>query len=196
MMPGLIELPRPDARGRISLERALATRRSVRKYGARHLTPEEVGQLLWAAQGRSGTASERTAPSAGALHPLELYALLPEGMFRYVVDQHRLQPVTREDRRLALATAALDQEAVCSAPLVLVIAGVYERTAEVYETRAPRYVTLEAGHAAQNVLLQAVALGLGAVPIGAFHDARVQRVLELPAEQRPLYLIAVGEPAD
>jgi SagB-type dehydrogenase family enzyme len=190
-----VDLPHPSTDGTVSLERTLAARRSVRRFRPRHLTPEEVGQLLWAGQGRSGTVKERTAPSAGALHPLELYAVLPDGTYRYLPGHHRLELVTGGDLRRALAGAALDQETVSSAPAALVIAAVYERTSDVYEARGPRYVTLEAGHAAQNVLLQAVALGLGAVPVGAFHDPRVQRVLGLPGDQHPLYVIPIGEPA-
>jgi SagB-type dehydrogenase family enzyme len=187
-------LPKPSTRGRRSLEEVLAERRSIRRYRPRHLRPAEVGQLLWACQGRTDATGERTAPSAGALYPLELYAVLPGGLHRYLPTPHRLELIRGEDLRHALATAALDQEAVWSAPAVFVIAAVYERTAGIYGRRATRYVTLEAGHAAQDILLQAVALDLGAVPIGAFEDGSVRRTLGLPRNQHPLYLIPVGEP--
>lgn len=189
------ELPRASGHGPRSLEETLAGRRSIRAYRSRHLTLAEIGQLLWAGQGRTSPSGERTAPSAGALYPLELYVALPGGFFHYLPADHRLESIREEDLRHALATAALDQEAVSSAPAVVVIAGLYERTAGIYGSRATRYVTLEAGHAAQSILLQAVALDLGAVPIGAFEDGSVKRVLGLPQNQHPLYLIPVGEPS-
>lgn len=188
-------LPTPAAAGQMSLEAALAQRRSVREFNARPLTDAELGQLLWAAQGITDERGYRTAPSAGALYPLEIYVATGDGLFHYEVEQHALTVVDRADVRPALHQAALRQAAVGQAPAVFVIAAVYERTAVKYGAeRSPRYVHLEAGHAAQNLLLQAVALELGAVPIGAFDDAAVQQALGLPAEQRPLYLIPVGQP--
>ena len=188
-------LPAPDTAGEMSLEEALAARRSVREFEARPLTEAELGQLLWAAQGTTDGRGYRTAPSAGALYPLEVYVATADGLFRYEVDRHALAVVRRADLRPALHEAALGQAAVGRAPAVFVIAAVYERTAAKYGAeRSPRYVHLEAGHAAQNLLLQAVALGLGAVSIGAFDDAGVQQALGLPEEEQPLYLIPVGEP--
>ena len=188
-------LPAPDTAGEMSLEEALAARRSVREFEARALTEAELGQLLWAAQGTTDGRGYRTAPSAGALYPLEVYVATADGLFRYEVDRHALAVVRRADLRPALHEAALGQAAVGRAPAVFVIAAVYERTAAKYGAeRSPRYVHLEAGHAAQNLLLQAVALGLGAVSIGAFDDAGVQQALGLPEEEQPLYLIPVGEP--
>ena len=188
-------LPTPDTAGEMSLEEALAARRSVREFEARPLTEAELGQLLWAAQGTTDGRGYRTAPSAGALYPLEVYVATADGLFHYEVDRHALAVVRRADLRPALHEAALGQAAVGRAPAVFVIAAVYERTAAKYGAeRSPRYVHLEAGHAAQNLLLQAVALGLGAVSIGAFDDAGVQQALGLPEEEQPLYLIPVGEP--
>jgi SagB-type dehydrogenase family enzyme len=188
-------LPAPELEGSISVEAALATRRSVREFDTRPLTEAELGQLLWAAQGITGERGYRTAPSAGALYPLEVYVATGTGLFHYEVEPHALNVVSREDVRPALQQAALGQAAVGRAPAVFVIAAVYERTAVKYGAeRSPRYVHLEAGHVAQNLLLQAVGLGLGAVPIGAFDDAGIQQAMGLPAEQQPLYLIPVGEP--
>jgi len=188
-------LPAPRPKGTLTLEEALVQRRSVREFSTAQLTPAELGQLLWAAQGVTSPHGFRTAPSAGALYPLEVYAVTREGAYRYEPQAHRLILHLRGDLRAALYEAALRQDPVLNASAVIVIAAVYARTAQKYgEERSPRYVHLEAGHAAQNVLLQAVALDLGAVPIGAFSDEQVRQVLELPSDQQPLYLIAVGHP--
>jgi len=190
-----VALPSPNVAGTTSLEETLARRRSVRSFSPRQLTAGEVGQLLWAAQGTTDEQGHRTAPSAGASYPLELYALTAAGVFRYLPADHALRLVRAADARPELGAAALGQESVASAPLVLVITGVVARTAARYGSRAERYVWLEAGHAAQNVLLQAVALGLGAVPVGAFDDGRVREILGAPADEAPLYVIPVGHPA-
>jgi len=186
-------LPTPRVKGTLTLEETLAQRRSVREFSTTSLTLAELGQLLWAAQGITDPAGLRTAPSAGALYPLEVYAVTREGVYHYEPQEHELTVQVQGDVRSALYEAALRQDAVLNAPAVIVIAAVYARTAQKYgEERSPRYVHLEAGHAAQNVLLQAVALNLGAVPVGAFLDDNVKQVLELPSNQEPLYLIPVG----
>lgn len=190
-----IDLPAPRPRGPVSLEQALAARRSVRTFTGQALTPDQLSQLLWAAQGITVDWGGRTAPSAGALYPLEVYVASPEGLYHYLPVGHRAELVAAADLRASLAEAALGQAAVAEAAAVLVIAAVHERTEIKYGARAERYVTLEAGHAAQNVLLQAVAMGLAAVPIGAFSDEDVRRLLGLPRDHAPLYLIPVGHPA-
>jgi SagB-type dehydrogenase family enzyme len=193
--PQIIELPAPRLKGTLTLEEILYKRRSVREFTEEQLTLEELGQLLWAAQGMTHPAGYRTAPSAGALYPLEVYVIQQEGVYHYDPQGHRLSIHMQGDVRPELHAAALRQEPVLKAPAVFVITAVYERTEKKYgEERGPRYVHLEAGHAAQNLLLQAVALELGAVPIGAFHDDQVKEVLSLPADQQPLYLIPVGHP--
>lgn len=192
VLPQSIVLPTPQLKGALSLEETLAKRRSVREYADQELSLAEIGQLLWAAQGITSPTGQRTAPSAGALYPLEVYVVKRDGVYRYDPSNHQLRAHMRGDMRQALFVAALEQEAVKIAPVDIVIAAVYERLAVKYGDRAPRYAHIEAGHAAQNVLLQAVALNLGAVPIGAFDDVQVQRVLTLPADQQPLYVIPVG----
>lgn len=188
-------LPSPREVGPVSLEFVLAARRSVREFDGSALSDVEIGQLLWAAQGVTDDAGRRTAPSAGALYPLELFAIEPTGVSLYRPETHDLVSLRSGDVRPELAAAALDEDAVRHAPFVVAVFAVYERTASRYGTeRGRRYATLEAGHAAQNVLLQAVSLGLGAVPIGAFDDGAVRRVLDAPAAHAPLYLIAVGRP--
>lgn len=191
--PQLIELPAPRQEGSLSFEEVLAKRRSLRQFSDDPLTLEQIGQLLWAAQGITHPAGLRSAPSAGALYPLEVYAVTQQAVYHYLPQDHCLSVQIQGDARAALYEAALKQGAVREAPAVIVIAAVYARTVKKYgEERSPRYVHLEAGHAAQNILLQAVALDLGAVPIGAFYDDQVQQVLELPPDHQPLYLIPTG----
>ncbi len=188
----VLALPAPRLESDVSLEEALARRRSVRAYSGEPLTLEEIGQLLWAAQGTTDERGYRTAPSAGALYPLELYAATDSGLYHYLPRGHEAEKRRIEGWRVPLCQAALSQDAVCQASAVFVVTAVYERTEAKYGQRAERYVWLEAGHAAQNLLLQAVALDLGAVPIGAFYDDQVRAALSLPAEHEPLYLISVG----
>jgi SagB-type dehydrogenase family enzyme len=190
-------LPPPILSGETSLEEALVRRRSAREYDTQPLTSRELGQLLWAAQGITHERGLRTAPSAGALYPLEVYVATTDGVFHYQPQGHQLLVTSPQDAREKLYHAALNQDPVRQAPAVFIVTAIYERTAEKYGAeRSPRYVHLEAGHAAQNLLLGAVALGLGAVPIGAFHDEEIQRALGLPADHQPLYLIPVGHPQD
>jgi SagB-type dehydrogenase family enzyme len=191
---GEIRLPEPNQTGDVSLEEAIAGRRSVREFTDEPLTWEEVSQLLWAAQGVTDPRGLRAAPSAGALYPLEVFVVLPEGVYHYSPQGHTVSTVLEGDRRGDLWHAGLEQGALRQAAAIFVITGVYERTEGKYGERAERYVELEAGHAAQNLLLQAVALKLGAVPIGAFYDDQVQAALALPDDHLPLYLIPVGCP--
>lgn len=188
------QLPPPARQGKLSLEEALRRRRSVRDFTDQRLDDATIGQLLWAAQGTTHRDGGRTAPSAGALYPLELYAATADGLFHYEPGTHGLTRRAPRDVRGVIARSALGQEAVREAPLVIVVAAVYERTSGKYGGRAERYVHMEAGHAAQNVLLQATALGLGAVPVGAFDDGALARALALGDRERPLYLIPVGRP--
>lgn len=193
-MPEARPLPPPRHDSELSFEKALIQRRSVRTFRKSRLTPEQISQLLWAGQGQ--IEDHRTAPSAGALYPLELYTIEPEGIFHYLVAEHSLQPVSQQDCRPGLFTASLEQDSVGKAPFIILVCGVYQRIEVKYGvSRGPRYVHMEAGHVAQNILLQAVALGLAAVPVGAFHDTQVHKLLQLPVDHKPLYLIPVGHPA-
>jgi SagB-type dehydrogenase family enzyme len=191
----VIELPAPDPAGEVSVAAALARRRSVRDFTEATLSREEIGGLFWAAQGITGEEGARTNPSAGGLYPLEIYAVTSDGVLHYLPDGHRAELLRRDDLRGRLAGAALDQEAVRDAPAVFVVCAVFARTEAKYGERTERYVHLEAGHVGQSLLLQAVALGLGGVPIGAFRDEEVQEVLGVPANHEPLYLIPIGHPA-
>jgi len=192
--PQEMSLPEPSLQGELSLEETLILRRSVRSFTEEELTLAEISQLLWAAQGLTAAWGGRTAPSAGALYPLEVYVATANGLYHYVPQGHKVIIESQDDLRLKLWEVALEQDAIREAPAVFVITAVYERTAKKYGDRAERYVRLEAGHACQNILLQAVALHLGAVPIGAFYDDQVQAALSLPPDHGPLYLIPVGRP--
>lgn len=189
-----IALPPPRVTGEMALEEAIASRRSVREFTDEALSRSEISQLLWAVQGITDQRGLRASPSAGALYPLEVYVALPEGTYHYLPRSHAIQLVSERDLREDLWEAGLKQDALRQAPAIFVIAAIYERTEAKYGDRAQRYVQMEAGHAAQNLLLQAAALDLGAVPIGAFHDDQIQASLGLPADHRVLYLIPVGHP--
>lgn len=195
-----VRLPAPKFEGRISVEQALHERRSVREYKRNApLTLEEVSQLLWAAQGITSSDGHRTAPSAGALYPLEVYIVagnvrnLEPGVYQYRPREHNLVRTMSGDIRKGLRQATLDQEQVEDAPVTIVFCAVYDRTTGKYGERGKQYVHYEIGHAAQNIFLQVVALGLGTVPIGAFVTQEVKRALMLPHDETPLYLMPVGK---
>ncbi len=193
-----VPVPKPRYASAISVEQALLKRRSVRQFSDAPLTLDDLGQLLWAVQGVTDQSGLRTAPSAGALYPLEVYVLagnvqgLSIGLYRYRPHEHALLRLAKGDLRLALGRAALDQTAITQAPAILVMCAVYARVTGKYGQRGVRYVHMEAGHAAQNVYLQAGALPVGTVAIGAFDDARVAETLTLGPQEQPLYLLPIG----
>ena len=194
----LIILPEPRKSVGISVEEALLERRSIRNYKDEAMTLTEVSQLLWAAQGITHPGGYRTAPSAGALYPLEVYVvagnvdgLLP-GIYKYRPQGHELEKVAEGDVRGELCAAALDQECIEDGAVVLVFAAVYERTTGKYGERGVRYVHMEVGHAAQNVHLQAVSQGLGTVVVGAFDDGGVEKLLQMQDDERALCIMPVG----
>jgi SagB-type dehydrogenase family enzyme len=191
-MSEIIQLSEPDKSGSMSLEQAITVRRSRRHFLPKPLTLEQIGQLAWAAQGQDAGSRYRTTPSAGATYPLELFVITDKGMFRYLPDKHSLEKLTDRDLRASLTSAAWEQEFIRAAPLTLVFAAQFTRTTGRYGKRGIRYVYMEAGHAAQNVHLQAEALGLGSVAVGAFDDAAVSTVLSLPDNLEPLYMVIVG----
>jgi len=196
MSEARISLPPPRTSGPVSLEAAIAQRRSVRRYAPKDLSLEQVGQLLWAAQGITGGRTPlRAAPSAGACHPLEFHVCRAGGVWHYEPQHHWLARHLERDVRGELAEAAWRQRFIAEAPCVFAVSAVFERTTGRYGERGYlRYVPMDAGHAAQNLLLQAVALGLASVPVGAFDDGAVKRVLALPEREEPLYVLPVGYP--
>ncbi|MBI5408828.1 MAG: SagB/ThcOx family dehydrogenase [Nitrospirae bacterium] len=190
-----IKLPEPKYDGDISIEEALLKRRSVRSFKDSPLTIAEVSQLLRAAQGITSPRGLRTAPSAGALYPLEVYVAagnvddLPDGVYRYSPHKHELVRVAEGDKRMELCDAALGQTSVRNASAVIVFSAVFERTTVKYGDRGMQYVYIETGHAAQNVFLQTVPLKLGTVVIGAFYDDKVKKVLKMSDREQPLYTL-------
>ncbi|MEA3359538.1 MAG: SagB/ThcOx family dehydrogenase [Thermodesulfobacteriota bacterium] len=194
-----IKLPKPKYNSDVSLEESLVKRRSVRDYTGELLTMEEVSQLLWAAQGTTLSRGFRTAPSAGALFPLEVYVIVGDvqdlaiGIYLYKPDKHELVMIADKDARQQLAGAALGQTSVKNGAIDLVFTAVYQRTTRKYGDRGIKYVHMEIGHAAQNVCLQATAMDLGVVTIGAFNDEEVSKILKLPKDEEPLYIIPIGK---
>lgn len=188
-----IVLPEPVLEGEVSVEEAIERRRSVRSFSPEEPGMEAAARLLWSAQGVTDkNRGLRASPSAGATYPLEVYLVNSNGVYSYKPGEHALEPVKEGDVRRALSRAALGQRFVADAPLSIVITAVFSRTEARYGGRARRYVHIEAGHAAQNIHLQAVALGLGSVPVGAFSDSEVKSVLDIPGEHEPVYIIPVG----
>ncbi len=197
--PERIKLPEPKYIGATSVEEALMKRRSVRFFKEGPVLLAELSQLIWAAQGMTNPGDLRTAPSAGALYPLELYVAagnvtgLQPGLYKYGRNSHELINVAKGDRRNDLCSAALGQSSIKKAAFVLVLSGVYERTTAKYGERGIRYVHMEAGHAAQSVYLQAVPLQLGTVVIGAFDDEEVKKMFKMTDSEMPLYIMPVGK---
>jgi SagB-type dehydrogenase family enzyme len=195
-----IKLPEPRLESAVAIEKVLCTRRSVREFSNQPLELSQIAQLAWAAQGVTGAEAHRTAPSAGGLYALELYVVaanvtgLPAGIYKYELLTHEVVSLSEGDIRPRLSRSALEQTSIVHAPAIFALSAVYERITKKYGERGVRYAHMEAGHAAQNLLLQAVALGIGAVLVGAFDDAKVKRVLGLSKQEVPLYLIPVGRP--
>ena len=191
-----IPLPAPSRRGSVSVEEALSRRRSIRDFAETPLSIQEVAQLVWAAQGISYAPNRRTSPSAGATYPLTLYLVvnrakgLEPGVYRYANEEHGLEPLKLGDLSDGLVRACLNQRFVKSASVVLLIAAKAERTTQRYGERGVRYMHMECGHAGQNIYLQAEAMGLGTVAVGAFEDARVQEVTGIT--EPVMYLFPVG----
>jgi SagB-type dehydrogenase family enzyme len=195
-VPGIISLPSGEDAEGPSITSVIRRRRSIRSFSTRELTWAEVGRLVWAAQGITETHDGlRAVPSAGALYPLELDVILPSGVFRYRCEQHRLLPRSAEDIREAVSEDAYGQTWIAQAPCLLSFAAVMRRTARKYGPRSERYVHLEVGHAAQNVLLMAADLGLVGAPVGAFDDRRLAETLALEPLADPMYLVVVGWPS-
>jgi len=187
-----VALPSPATEGAMSLEQAIQRRRSTREFRSEPLPLATLSQLLWAGQGITSADGKRAAPSAGALYPLELYVVTSTQVMHYLPDGHRVEVRLEPDRRPQLQAAAFGQVPVGAAPDVVVVAAAPERTRRKYGGRAEVFVALEAGHAAQNILLEATARGLAAVPIGGVDPSRAARTLALPNDQEVLYLIPVG----
>lgn len=199
----MITLPKPKIKGTVSLEESIKKRRSRRSFLAKPLTLEQVSQLLWAAQGITDERTGfRASPSGGACYPLDLYLVvgkngvegLEAGVYHYIVSNHSLEMHLRGDKRRVLALASLGQMFIARAPISIVTTAEYSRITRVYGQRGVRYAHIEVGHVGENLYLQAEALGLGTVAIGAFSDGMVSKYLNLPREHEPLYIMPVGYP--
>jgi SagB-type dehydrogenase family enzyme len=197
---GIYRLPEPPSASEGCLHAILKDRRTTRAFAAQPVSLVEVARVLWAAQGITSPGGFRTAPSAGALYPLELHLLagdvegLPPGHYRYEPAQRALKAVHAGDMRHLVAKAALKQEWIAEAPAIVVVTAIDSRTTGKYGPRGVRYVHMEVGHASQNLLIEAVALGLGGAVVGAFDDADLKRLLRLPGEEHPLAILPVGHP--
>jgi SagB-type dehydrogenase family enzyme len=210
MRQTIIKLPSPRLKGKVSLEETILKRRAVRRYRREPLDSSQLSQILWSAQGITGTREFRAAPSAGATYPLEIFVVvgkqgvitreakqapeeLPAGIYHYEPDSHSLSLHKPADLRPDLARATLDQEFIIEAPVDIVICALYHRTSYRYGRRGERYVHIEVGHVGENIHLQAVALGLATVEVGAFHDEEVREVLGVEEQIKPLYIMPLGK---
>ena len=182
-----------EALGEAELLDAISRRGSVRDLSPDPLTDAELAALLWSAQGVSTPGGARTVPSAGALYPLEMYVVTPDEVLHYVPRTSSVE-VRYDDQAKERAADAVSDTPASRAYALVVITGVPDRITGKYADRGIRYMWMEAGHAAQNLLLAAAALGLGAVTIGAFDDAGIADALGLSDMEEPLYLIPVGRP--
>jgi SagB-type dehydrogenase family enzyme len=196
----MIKLSNPKHDGKVSVEKALLNRRSIRSYKDDSLTMPELSQLLWAAQGITNKErSLRAAPSAGATYPLEIYVVagdvkgLEKGVYKYVVDSHSIKQVSKGDKRRLLFEAGLKQSSLLTAPITIIVSAIYFRTEGKYRDRAKQYVHMEVGGVAQNVYLQAESLGLGTVFMGAFSDNQISKAIGLSSNEIPLCLLPVGK---
>ena len=201
-------LPSPKTKGGMSVEEALSGRRSHRSFSREAISDQDLSQILWAAYGVTKPVPEypmvrgglRTAPSAGALYPLEIYVLVENvtniepGVYKYFPEGHKIIMVIDHNIKAELSAAAYNQTMIEVAPVCLFYTAVFKNSIARYGNRGrDRYICADLGHSAENVFLQAGALGLGTCPVGAFEDAKVKTVMQLPGEEEPLYIMPVGK---
>lgn len=196
-----MKLPQPDTTGALTVEQAIKRRRTVRTFDRKILSVEALSQLLWAAQGiTEDRGLKRAAPSAGALYPMDIYAVVGQnsvagieaGVYHYETGGHRLSAMVLEDLREDVARASLSQMWMARAPVNMVITAEYRRITGKYGERGVRYAMMEAGHIAQNLFLQAEALNLKAGIVGAFHDTELNKILHLPRSHETLLVMPMG----
>jgi SagB-type dehydrogenase family enzyme len=197
-------LPAPRTAGEMSVEQALSERRSRRNFQDTAISAEQLSQILWAAYGITQPRPDaqrgglRTTPSAGAIFPLQIYVVIGNvegiepGVYRYISEEHKIVQIVAGDVRNALADAALGQNSVRNAPAIVAYSADFAVMLPRYGERGIMYTYIEVGHSAQNVYLQAEALGLGTVAVGALVDDDVAEVLNLPENETPLYLMPFG----
>jgi SagB-type dehydrogenase family enzyme len=197
-----VGLPPAAEKGGMPVWEAIGKRRSARDFRNIPISAAELSQLLWASQGVTKVVGDyglRTAPSAGALYPVETYLSIQmvedigPGIYHYGVRRHQLELLRSGDLRAAVAEAALDQSFLAEAAVVLAWTAVFGRSKWKYRERAYRYVYLDAGHIAQNCALAAVSLGLGSCQVAALYDDEVNAILGVDGkEESILYMTAVG----
>ena len=210
ILQAVVSLPSPRLEGKVSLEETVVRRRSVRRYRREPLQLSQLSQILWSAQGITGSRRLRAVPSAGATYPLDVFVVVGEqgviageskqtpeklqpGIYHYEADSHALSLHKAGDLRQDLARASLNQEFIMDAPVDIILCALYHRTCRRYGKRGERYVHMEIGHAGQNIHLQAVALGLATAEVGAFRDEELREVLGLEDQIKPLYMMPVGK---
>ncbi|MGB9927566.1 MAG: SagB/ThcOx family dehydrogenase [Methanosarcina sp.] len=197
-LPMKIKLPEPEVSNKEGIEALFAKRRSIRKYRDKEFSQSIISRFLWAAQGISSKQGLRTSPSAGAIYPLEIHIVAGEGsgiepgIYRYDPEEHTLSQEIIGDLRNELSEASLSQAMIRNAPVSLVISAIYARITGRYGKRGIRYTDMEAGHVAQNIYLLGTELGIGTCAVGAFDDEEVRKVLKLPANEEPLYILPLG----
>ncbi len=210
----IIQLPDPRYESETSVEKAIRMRRSVRSYVQEPLAISDISQILWAAQGITRKKEEpparwntkyewqgglRSAASAGALYPMELYLVagnvqgLSKGVYKYIPKSHSLKKVVEGDKKTEIYDAALRQGSIKQGAALIVMAGIYERTSFKYGERAERYVHMEVGFIGGNIYLQGISLGIGTVMIGAFEDEELKKALDLPEDEHPLAIMPLGK---
>ncbi|MBW1739832.1 MAG: SagB/ThcOx family dehydrogenase [Deltaproteobacteria bacterium] len=200
-----ISLPAPSHKGTLTVEEALKARRTHRSFKPRSLTLKQFSQILWGAYGVTAKSSGydlKTAPSAGALYPIDIYAVVGQagvdtlrpGVYHYCPENHSIECTKERDLRAAVAKHSLRQMWMAKAPVILVITGKYARCCVKYGRRGVTYTHIEAGHVGQNVFLQAEAIGLKAGIVGAFNNEQIIKTLGIPAEHDPLLMMPVGFP--
>ena len=192
--PKTISLPAPTLDGKMSLEKALATRRSTHQISGKALTNEQLGQLAWSGQGITDKAGKglRAAPSARGSYPITLYFATPTGLYRYVPQKHAFEVIMETDVRAKV------HRQVGTASCGVIIAGKFDKNSTAaYGSKAPKWTVLEAGHIAENVLLEATAMGLTSVPLGGFTNVtEAGKLCNLAEDEEPIYLVSIGTPAN
>ena len=196
-----MNLPAPMIDGDTSVEKAIKQRRTIRSFVDKPLTIDQLSQILWAAQGITDDGGlKRSAPSGGALYPIDVYAVvgkngvqgLPQAVYRYDPSHHSIRKIGDTDVRKDVAVAALRQMWVATAPLILVLTAEYSRITVKYGNRGRRYAMIEVGHIGQNIFLQCEALGLAAGIVGAFYDEEVAKAMKAKNHHEPLIIMPIG----
>jgi SagB-type dehydrogenase family enzyme len=191
----VIQLTDPNLTGTLTFEEVLAKRRTVHQFSTEALKRSQIGQLAWAGQGVTDPQRGlRTAPSAGAMYPIELFFATAEGVYSYRPADHSLVQTSQQDIRSNLARATTTPEPIVAAGCSIIVTGSTRKLTSRFGKNSRTFVALEAGHVAQNIQLQAVCLGLGSVAIGGLDTTAVRKVCRMSRDTEPLYVICVGYP--